>query len=164
VTLEEERLAFYAAIGEGITEWSHVEDDLYMIFQRCIAALDHRTTAAAFYAAEAFRTRLAMTNAVLTYHFNESRELQTHIPAWENLHKAINKRVRKRNELAHHQVLITDGKPKERYTLIPALLDPHSSRSGAGTGLHVSELRMRVKVFHLLREKTTDFILKVWPA
>jgi hypothetical protein len=63
-TLAEEKLAFYAAIGEGITEWSHIEDRLYMILLRCMNAPDHRTVGAAFYAMDAFRTKLSITDAV----------------------------------------------------------------------------------------------------
>jgi hypothetical protein len=167
MTLQEERLAFYAAIGEAITEWSHVEDGLYMILQRCVAAPDHRTTAAAFYAVDAFRTRLAMTDAAVSYHFGQSHELQAHIPAWEKLYKAIDKRARKRNELAHHQVLVTANEPeKRRYTLIPALLDPHSplDKKLDRPGLHISELQIRVKVFQLLSRRITDFILDIWKS
>jgi hypothetical protein len=53
MTEDEERLLFYSAIGEGITEWTHVEDYLYMILERCLRPTNHELVAAALYAVDA---------------------------------------------------------------------------------------------------------------
>jgi hypothetical protein len=37
MTFEEEGRAFYAALGEAITTWSHVEDMMYLIFLGCLS-------------------------------------------------------------------------------------------------------------------------------
>jgi hypothetical protein len=161
MTPEEECRAFYAALGEAITEWSHVEDGLYMVLERCLRPADHQAVAAGFYALDHFRSKLAMTDAVAIYCLAGS----THLEAWQKLHKAIERRIKKRNELAHHQVEF-DPKAKERhrYKLIPALLDPRSPKIGINTiGLHLSELQWRIGVFKILFRRIRDFVIIVWP-
>lgn len=56
LTEEEERCQFYAAIGEGITEWTHDEDMLYLIVQNLLMPADHARVAAIFYALIPFAT------------------------------------------------------------------------------------------------------------
>jgi hypothetical protein len=123
---EEERIRFYAAIGEGITEWSHIEDGLYTAFIWCLPEEmrindNHKLIAAAYYSTDAFRTKLGMVDAVIELRLARKLEL---LNCWIKLYKAINKRVYRRNELAHHQVYFEPKAPKGRkYTLIPAYMD-----------------------------------------
>jgi len=161
MTPEEECRAFYAALGEAITEWTHVEDGLYMVLERCLRPADHRAIAAAFYALDAFRSKLAMVDAVVWHCLADSPRL----PDWQRLHKAIDKRTKKRNELAHHQVLFNPKLPEgRRYRLIPSLIDPFSPRIGLEPiGLHLNDLQRRIGVFKILFRRITEFVAAVWP-
>ena len=161
MTQEEECQLFYAAIGEAITEWAHIDDALYMVLHRCLQPADHMLVAAAFYAVDAFRTRLAMADAVVRYRLAGSQ----HVADWEKLRRRINRKSRKRNELAHYQVLIDPQAPEgKRYKLVPALLDPTTPRIGLEPiGLHLNELRYRSKVFKALFRMLTTFVSAALP-
>jgi hypothetical protein len=161
MTPEEEKLLFYAAIGESITEWTHVEDHLYMVLQRCLQPADHELVAAAFYAVDAFKTKLAIVDAVATRFFAGSG----HLADWGKLKLAIEKRIRKRNELAHYQVEYNPASPEgRRYKLIPPLLDPHTPSKGLEiTGLNLNELKCRVRVFEVLSRRIRDFTIAALP-
>ncbi len=63
MTLDDERLHFFSAIGKALDEWSRVEVILYCIFMLCLRA-PHERAAAAFYAVENFRSRLQVVDAV----------------------------------------------------------------------------------------------------
>jgi hypothetical protein len=124
MTPDEEKLLFYAAIGEAITEWTHVEDYLYMILHRSLQPADHELIAAGFYAIDAFKTKLAVVDAVVTRFLMGSSYLED----WNVIQQAIEKRIRKRNELAHHQVEFDANAPeRKRYKLIPPQLVPRHS-------------------------------------
>jgi hypothetical protein len=111
LTEEEERCQFYAAIGEGITEWTHVEDMLYLIVQNLLMPADHARVAAIFYALNTFRNRLEITNAVITQALIGQG---TAMEEWKKLTRVLNRR----NELAHHQVYFDPNKPSgKRYKL-----------------------------------------------
>jgi hypothetical protein len=65
------------------------------------------------------------------------------------------------NELAHYQVLFDPKKPEgKRYKLIPHLANPASPSNGLEIiGLHLNELKMRVRVFKLLYSRIRDFVV-----
>ena len=126
-----------------------------MILHKCLEPADHTLVAAAIYSIDAFKTKLGMVDAVVSLKLEGTSELLQ----WQKFHKAINKRIVKRNELAHYQVLFNQMAPeKKRYALIPFLLDPHTERTDLlPIGLHLNELISRVTVFHLLCENMKCF-------
>jgi hypothetical protein len=153
MTMEEEGRVFYEAIGKGITEWTTVEDMLYLIFLGCLSPADHQMAAAAFYATDSFRAKLRMIESLVIQVFGIG---STEQEEWSRLRKYIERNAApKRNELAHWQVLI-DGtqRPGRRYTLRNQILNPRSlSIFDSSVGLGVNELQFRVKRFCALASR-----------
>jgi hypothetical protein len=157
LTEEEERTQFYAAIGEGITEWTHVEDMLYLIVQNLLMPADHEKIAAIFYALNTFRNRLEIATAVIR---RALAGQQTALEDWEKLTRVLNRKYQRRNELAHHQVYFDSKKPVgRRYKLVAPVLDPDSPvLSGLELpGLHIPELRYRIGIFKVLARRVRTF-------
>jgi hypothetical protein len=153
MTLEEERLYFFSALGEALEEWARVEAHLCCVFMVCLRA-PHQRSAAAFYAVDSFRSKLQMVDAVVGLAVPDPAK----IAEWKDLHRKIDRKSIARNELAHHEVL-EDGKakPGNRLTLRPAILNPHAPSVFENVGLHLNELRMRQTVFRQLADKVRHF-------
>jgi hypothetical protein len=98
MTLYEEKRRFYAALGEAITEWASVEDHLFMVLQNCLHPADHTVVAATFYAIQNFRSKLTAVDGAVAISLAGSPHLST----WGKVREAVEKRVRRRNELAQH--------------------------------------------------------------
>jgi hypothetical protein len=119
LTLEEEEVRFYAAIGKALTQWQSIETGLANIFCAIVGRPgDSGLANIAFYSVENFRAKLAMTNNVATARFS-------FVPArnseWCSLHKSAVARSKKRNFLAHYQLEIeTHRNPGERCRLRPS--------------------------------------------
>ena len=156
MTEDEERRKFYAAIGEGITEWTHIEDMLYLICQNLLSPGDHRLVAAMFYAIDSFRGKLAMTSAVIRRGLAGNTNA---LDAWKKLAKALNRKYDRRNVLAHHQAYFDPNQAEgRRYRLVSPILDPDSERVGLEpVGVHLSELIYSIKIFKVLCRRVRDF-------
>lgn len=146
MTLEEERLHFFAEVGKGLDEWSRVEVFLCLLFQVCLHA-PHQRAAAAFYNAGGFRSQLSMVDAVAKLALPTIGKL----PEWEALRLKMYKKYPSRNALAHYEVIEdTTAPPGRRLTLRPTILDPNSPPFTQEAGFHVNELRMLQTVFRNL--------------
>jgi hypothetical protein len=156
MTEDEERSQFYAAIGEGITEWTHVEDMLFLIVQNLLAPEDHTLLAAAFYAIDSFRGKMEMTGAVIRHGLAGNVAA---LEGWKTISKALKRKYDRRNVLAHHQVYFDPKQPEgRRYRLVSPILDPDSKRIGLEpVGIHLSELSYRIKIFKVLCRRIRGF-------
>lgn len=153
MTLEEERLYFFSDLGKALDEWARVESHLCSVFMVCLRA-PHQRAAAAFYAVVNFRSKLEMVDAVAKLAVSDSAT----IAEWKDLYTKIGKKSQSRNQLVHHEVL-EDGNanPGRRFTLRPAILNPHSPSVFENVGLHISELRIRQTEFRQLADKVRQF-------
>lgn len=161
MTFDEERIAFFAAFGQALDSWTSVEASLYRIFLGCVSPAEHRVAAAIYYATTGFKTKLEITDAVAKVAF----EGQAELAKWEKLRKRADKKSKKRNELAHYDVL-SDPKRGEgrRFLLVNSLLDPLRESHGTfleAVALGINELNKRCEVFtelaHRLRDFHTDY-------
>jgi hypothetical protein len=161
VTEDEEKCAFYAAIGQAITEWSQVENHLFTVLEMSLKPANHMLSAAAFYAVDNFRAKLGMVDAVVQLALVGSPQL----PKWDVIMRALSKKSKKRNDLAHHQVLFNRTKKEgKRYLLRPAVMDPHApSVFAENQGLYLNELKWRIAVFKVLAQRIRQFRMDTWP-
>ena len=120
---EEERLRFYAALGLCIAQWSHVEDALASVFSEAMSGRSLIVTWGAFYAIQSPETKIDATNAAVAMRLHNGALLN----AWQRLFNHAHRKRKRRNNIAHFQVLIYPKEPEgRRYILRPMLLDPNN--------------------------------------
>ena len=108
--------ALLHAVGEALTNWSHVETGLFRIFHEAIQCPALGPSSATFIAVENFRAKRSMTDAAL----RSSKKFLPHIKGWEALNKRIESEAKERNRLAHSQVfLLQRGKKQFKAVLGP---------------------------------------------
>ena len=114
----EERLAFYHAIGLAVTQWSHVEFALASIVGSCFGKSNRYLSVNGFHSIENFRSKLRYVDAIVS---------RQSLPAIEraNWSKLIDRAARlskKRNILAHYWVLndTTTDRAGRRIMLLPS--------------------------------------------
>jgi hypothetical protein len=104
LTLGEEEIRFYTALGKAVTQWQAVEAGLANIFCALVGPPGNSGLAnVAFYSVENFRTKLAMTNNVVTIRFSF---IPNRTSDWPQLAQRVRKRSSKRNLLAHYSMEI----------------------------------------------------------
>lgn len=138
MTPHEEQSGFYEQLGRCIAQWSHVEDGLCEVYATAIAKADEVRTSnvaaqAAYYAIQAPEGKISMTDSAVRFrllfgmgdgHDDPQRRL---FAAWDALKNTVDERRRRRNQLAHFQVLRSLGEPEgRRYALRPALFNPNA--------------------------------------
>ena len=103
------------AVGQAITDWAQVEEGLFHIFFRALAAPALGPPACAFIAADNVRAKIAMVDSIIR-HSSLTKPL---IPQWEELLKRLNKARGNRNDVAHRKAAILQiGKGKPRAALL----------------------------------------------
>jgi hypothetical protein len=114
----QEHLAFNHHIGMALSQWQHVEFELYNIKQACSGDKRTADTYITFFEERNFRKRLAQINDLVTANFANT----PHQADWLKLHSRTEKAAEGRNALAHHWVLVyPNDKPGRRWWLIPHL-------------------------------------------
>jgi hypothetical protein len=168
MTENEEQTAFYRALGFAIAQWSHVEDSLHVLYLRALGlysqeAVHALSATAAFYAAIAAETKLAMTNSAVMFELNRRQltEKSTAYIEWDALRKKAARRQRTRNMLAHFQVLVTmHSKEGRRWELRPRLFDANNLLRYQGRSFprfFVSDLECVARSFGALSQKLKIF-------
>jgi hypothetical protein len=113
----QEHLAFNHQIGMALSQWQHVEWDLYNIRQACTG--DHPTGDAyvTHFELRSFRDKLGQVNGLVLANFPNT----PHLADWKSLHRRTDNAARNgRNPLAHHWILeYPNDKPGRRWWLIP---------------------------------------------
>ncbi|QQN61380.1 hypothetical protein JIR23_17085 [Bradyrhizobium diazoefficiens] len=138
MTPVEEQSGFYENLGRCIAQWSHVEDGLYEVYATAIAKAHEMRTSnvaaqAAYYAIQAPEGKISMTDSAVRFrllfgmgdgHHDPQRRL---LAAWDALKNTVDERRRRRNQLAHFQVLISMSEPEgRRFALRPAIFNPNA--------------------------------------
>jgi hypothetical protein len=128
LTLEQETQEFYKALGESISKWQRVEENLATIFAAAINNDGQFSSSAnaAFHSVLNFKTKLDMTHAALnTIAFMSAFERLPGEPspmfvAWGPLRNRASRRADARNEMAHFAMHVDDAKkPGYRCYLAP---------------------------------------------
>ena len=112
-------MRFYAAVGKTMMQWQAVEASLSNIFCALVGPPGNSGLAnIAFYSVESFRTKLAMTNNIVTTRFSF---IPDRIQEWHGLHERTRKRNNRRNVFAHYGMEV-DQKARVgyRYRLRPS--------------------------------------------
>ena len=116
------------ALATAITQWQHVEMELYQIFERLLQCPKAEVTSGAFHAVINFSTRLGMTHAAAHIALRGT----PHLATWKNLHNRMTRRVKRRNELVHF-ILLHDARDPKRgpvSKLQPSIFDVNARSKG----------------------------------
>ena len=127
------QIEFYATLGHAITTWAHVEQSLFMVYFRAIGSPYSHSPSAAFFSIINFNAKLTMVDSVMTFRYQSYPDV---LERWANIRNKLGKRAKRRNELAHWQLLIdaTDGSYTHRLT--PHLFDPNPFKGGKERPFH----------------------------
>jgi hypothetical protein len=66
MALDAQRLLISASIGDAISAWARVEEELSIIFEHALAANNPKSASAVFYSVRSFEARLTMTQASIS--------------------------------------------------------------------------------------------------
>lgn len=108
--LQSDLVAARAAIGEALTTWAVVEDDLCTTFVRALTAETNRPAVLAYFAIRSFEARLSAVNAAISGRYDLPKELHEE---WESLSNKIRRKSKARNELAHCSLLSLNHRSDE---------------------------------------------------
>jgi hypothetical protein len=139
--LDEEIKAFYEALGKAITQWQAVEEWLAIIFSGLISddTRSHMTSNAAFHAVVNISAKVAMIDSAIVakaFWSAFERPAGQESPmyaAWRPLKHKLDKRIDRRNEMAHFAMHTDDKKkPGHRCYLAPNVLNVKALIKHAG--------------------------------
>lgn len=149
----------YMRLGHAITQWAHVENGLLKIFWKLQGEPVFRITSAIFHTPISDKVCIDMVNNVASFLLKKSPLLGE----WEKLHNRANKRLRKRNKLAHRTAL-HDPKDPSKSVLRPGLFDVVRTNMGVTKDtLNAKEVEEIRKSFSRLAQDLEDFAEKIPP-
>ena len=114
----------FEAVGYGLSAWQLVEEELYLIFEKCLAPERPGAAGCAFHTLQ-FGGKLDATGAAVRFAILSAPEnkQQSLVELWEDIHDKSRKKVSARNALAHFQVRIyVDQIEKDKRVM----LEPHT--------------------------------------
>jgi hypothetical protein len=160
----EEQLAFHFAIGTAITQWAHVENNLYLIAYRCFGSNEASalTLASSFYAVENFRSKLAfVSRAFETTDFRDKFGSE-----WNSVRDEIQNLSSLRNAIAHGRLIIyTTTKPGRMCALVPVFGKESKIKQRPGTpppgSLCVRDIDLAAKRFSRASSKLMSLYFRI---
>jgi hypothetical protein len=118
LTAYEESIAFYYELGLAITAWANVERSLLWIVIACFTKHNHTQASLQFLSIENFRSKLLAADRVFSTKYDGTK----HVDNWGALFAKLEKLSSLRNHLVHYHTMgYPNGKPGQRYALIPTL-------------------------------------------
>jgi hypothetical protein len=131
--INEETTEFYRLLGLCIAQWSHVEDALFTNFRIAISEGQSNLPAqAAFYAIQSPEGKLRMTDSAVKFRLlmgiSDSKDdrRRKFVALWDKICANANQKRKRRNLLAHFQVLnTTTNIPGKRLQLRAPLFNPN---------------------------------------
>lgn len=116
MTPGEEAVAFHYAMGQAVTQWAHIENNLYLIATRCFGDDPKGTLANSFFSIENFRSKLTfVARAFETTSFNKKFETE-----WLGIRDHVSSLSGSRNAIAHGRSIIYPASGSgRRYALVP---------------------------------------------
>lgn len=121
---DEERVAFYAAIGGAISSWANIEHSLCLIVIQSLGVQAHEALSASFYSIENFRSKLAFVDKAMELSKVESG----HLASWEALREEVRSLSAKRNQLAHCRTIGFPTNVEGRRIVIVPIFPPKTTR------------------------------------
>lgn len=148
------QLEFYATLGLAITSWAHVERALFFVYFRAVGSPASQVPSAAFFSIINFNAKLSMVDSVMTWRYDSYPEV---LERWVNISNKLRKRARRRNELAHWQLLIDSTEGNHAHRLTPQLFDPNPFKGGKERQFHtVTDIEAMTKKFNECRQELDD--------
>ncbi len=142
-------------MGHVMTAWQGIEHAVFDIFQHFFEPDHYDVAATAFFAVQAFETRMQMVDALMTQFASDEQG-----DKWECLHKKIRKKGSKRNTVAHGLFAFFGTPPKRKAVLCRSVYDitrfPDNPRLQDFT--LANELIAAATGFILLTKKIYDFL------
>jgi hypothetical protein len=130
-TFEEEQQKFYKSLGEALSAWATVESAMSMIFSVLLSGkeFDKRSNLV-FFSIENFRSKQQVLNSLFIGYVKN----QDWLDRWKHINTILPKRASRRNQIAHHEVLIDhNSKPGRRIGIVPHMDHP-GTIPGIGSG------------------------------
>lgn len=108
----QDKLNMMAAVGYALTKWGGVEDSMALIFAGAIGSDRPHICATVFFAVASIEARLKMLDAAMTARFAADH---VSLSKWVHLKNRIGRRRKRRNELAHGQVISYFSSNQHKY-------------------------------------------------
>ena len=105
MTMTEEAQKFYAALGQCITMWSHIEGRLFLVCNLCLRS-DEAIAAIVFFRTPSLEARISLSNDLVTQRLQpEPLRSGQHPPKllklWSKVHAELKQNIFFRNYIAH---------------------------------------------------------------
>src|ERR1700730_15750355 len=105
-------------MGHVMAAWQGVEHAIFDIFTHFFEADHYDVAATAFFAVQAFETRMQMVDALMIQFASEEQS-----DKWRCLHKKVRKKASKRNTVAHGLFAFFGTSPKRKAILCRSVYD-----------------------------------------
>lgn len=125
MTLEEEEAKFYESLGRALSAFAGVEGAMYHLFSVLLTGAPGGSAKAGvvFGNIENFRSKLNVLSELVCYTIRVPELLRR----WEELRTSLDRRARKRNQLAHCDVVQESDKAvSKRIRTIPSMTLPQT--------------------------------------
>jgi hypothetical protein len=155
-----QRSEFFAAIGEAVSAWQHVELMLYRVYECLIEPGKIAACNAAFYAVRDFRLKLDITNAAAEQSLMRSPLLEK----WRKLSKKAGNRSIKRNHIVHFIVLSTNDtlRIEDRIYLSPNVFNfTHMFSDNKNKTMNLKQVREAAQSFRLTAGNLYRFAIEL---
>ncbi|MDO9372631.1 MAG: hypothetical protein Q7U07_08615 [Gammaproteobacteria bacterium] len=130
MTLDEEKVCFFAELGLAINSWSNIEDKLRLIVLACLKEKDRNAISLGFLSIENFRSKLEFVDKVL----GRTHLRGAHFDDWQILADRTRRASAHRNKLAHWRMReIVKGKAGRRLALEPWIFLKKDMRKAGDT-------------------------------
>ena len=130
ITIGEEGAAFFYMIGQAITQWSFVEDELFRLAAHNFTGKERRAIEAAYASIESFRSKLSFVNKI----FRQSEDFDIFANDWERVEQYVVGQSKVRNTLAHSRVIVFPHAPEgRRYAIVTGQSAPGKKKPSRGS-------------------------------
>lgn len=124
MSLDDEEVVIHVAIGQALSMWGLIENELCTLCARCANPHNTAPTAHGFWKIVAFEAKLKLADAVICKSLEgRERDLQT----WRSLHERLLRKSKIRNKISHG-VILTVGYPKAEVFTKEMFLWPYYAR------------------------------------
>lgn len=115
ITVGEEGAAFFYMIGQAITQWSFVEDEMFRLAANGISGKERKALETGYSAIESFRAKLNFAEKI----FRQSDDFHFFATEWERVEQFVIGQSKIRNTLAHGRaVVFLDAPEGRRYAIV----------------------------------------------
>lgn len=130
ITIGEEGTAFFYMIGQAITQWSFVEDELFRMAAHDFTGKERKAFEAGYASIESFRAKLSFVDKI----FRQSDDFNLFASEWERVEQYVIGQSKVRNTLAHSRVVVFLHAPEgRRYAIVTGQSASGKKKPGRGS-------------------------------